>query len=273
MLSYQNDHDYARAKAITAKIDNEEWRRNILGAIAAHAAVGVAREGRYDEALRIAEDVAALEQRAQVYTQMAFAAIDARDQQRGREILDAAEKLMPKGTATMSAELAAALVWLANSYVRLDKQRGFEVMQTAIDALNKVDLAEASTDAIKFGSSSVPIRRFDTGPGFEGLAKTDYFRSLLMAQSLKHRELAIAAQLAVIRGVLSMEPLPPEKTETPKKKETKATARPRTRQLVKPLSIPEEPANPPSAAPADDPDTRRLPDSGRKPATEGDPER
>jgi hypothetical protein len=168
----------------------------------------------YDEAWRAAAEIPRLEQRSEVLVTVALAAADAKDLGRASELLNKAADVVAKSGTTATPEKARSLVRLAEAYARVDPVRGFEVMQSAIAALNtavRVDAPEATPLDAEAGVRSPRARngqraasaQVESGlQGLAALARFDYFRALGLAQSVDDKALSILAQLAVARGAL-----------------------------------------------------------------------
>jgi hypothetical protein len=213
--------DYPLAKSIVEKVPDEATREGLMTPLASNAAFEAIDRKRYDEARKIALDVPDLEARSKVYTRIALVAMRDNDRSRAVEALDEAERLLTKADVVASAEKASALVNVANTFATIDAVRGFEVLRTAVDVVNKA--RQRGDDSQQNNDDAAAIRRsmldakwrlssFDTSPGLERLATTDYFRALSIAQSYDDTSLAILGQLAVIRGVLRAPPPPVKKS-------------------------------------------------------------
>jgi hypothetical protein len=226
--------DYPLAKSILAKIEDERLRESLMTPLASQAAFTAIDKRRYDEARRIALDVPSLETRASVYTRLASAALRDNDRQRAVEALDDAERLLGKADVVATSDKASALVTVANAYARVDVVRGFEVMRTAVDAVNKAKAREETVPAWNDSGTTfesgpalgyrMQLGRYDGSPGLEVLAKTDYFRALSIAQAYDDRPLSILAQLAVVRGVMGQTPEPKKAAPRVKPKAEKAAS-------------------------------------------------
>jgi tetratricopeptide (TPR) repeat protein len=215
---------YDAAKGYVAKIEDPDERARVLAPLAREAAAAAAQERRYDDARRIAGDIVDLDERAAVYCELARSLIAANKRQPALDLLDDAQRILLKEGAVMTETKARALVRVANLYAAIDALRGFDVMRTAVDAVNKG--LSLPADAAKAGRNPALLFRlseFDASQGLEELARTDYFRALALAQGIEAHPLSILAQIGVIRG--AMRPLPnpkaPPAAEKPKPKPKK----------------------------------------------------
>ena len=148
-------------------------------------------------------------------------ALASRDRARATELLNEAESFAVK--ARPASARARSLLKIVSSFSAFDSVRGFEVMQVAVKAINEISVQQAEsdraskatatrTDAASGDAKSREIIRLDEirDSAFEDtlarLARTDFERALLLAQQLDGKETSVAAQLAVCRGGLAIEP-------------------------------------------------------------------
>ena len=95
---------------------------------------------------------------------------------------------------------------IVSSFSAFDSIRGFEVMQTAVKAINEISIQQAEDK-----QSPKPAEKFKLDELYDAnfestlavLARTDFERALLLAQQLDAKETSLAAQLAVCHGGLA----------------------------------------------------------------------
>lgn len=86
---------------------------------------------------------------------------------------------------------------VADAAARLDPIQGFEIMKSAVAAINHADAGSKSDRNAGF---DVSLLNFDQG--FPLLARADFERTLSLAQGIEKKEASVIVQLAVCRGVL-----------------------------------------------------------------------
>lgn len=243
---------YDSAKSYVSRIEDDDERARALGQLAKQAALTAVQNRQFDEARRIAADVSDLDERARVFSDLARALVVAGKRQQALDSLDDAQRNLIKDGAVATSSKAEALVRIANTYAGLDAVRGFDVMRTAVDMINKgVVFVDDSSDGQPKRNPALLYRigEFDASQGLEELARTDYFRSLMLAQSIDNRALSILAQIGAVRG--AMRPLEPQTPDPaaapvrsdrkPKKAEPTAVA-PSPAATETKTSVPAEPA-------------------------------
>jgi len=107
-----------------------------------------------------------------------------------------------------SVACALALSGIAGSFTELDVRRGFEVMQMAIETINKVialwEASEPERSTSGAPKEYEPAALYDSSieDTFEALGRADFERALSLAQQLAATDISVLAQLAVCRGAL-----------------------------------------------------------------------
>ncbi len=223
-LAMQQD-GYTSAKTYIAKIDDPDVRARMLGPLARQAAMDAAAERRYEDAREIAADIADLDDRAAVFCDLARALVSAGKRMPALDLLDEADKALRKEGAVMTPLKARALVRVANVYASIDALRGFDVMRFAVDAVNKGLALEDGPPSNRNPGLLYRLAAYDASPGIEMLARSDYFRSIALAQGIDNKPLSILAQLAAVRGAMrptTQKIAPTKPPETPKAKKVAA---------------------------------------------------
>jgi|GEM_PF-1840118 len=201
--------DPKRAIGITDQISDTEYRRKVRSWISFNAATRAMNEKRFDDARRFALDVDATDERAYLFFQIAGAALKEKDRARAVELLD--EATQRANAADNTPEKLRALVGIANLFASFDPPRGFEVAADAVRAANKIpnysldqpqlvrSLAQRSGHGSHVSNSNV--EGFDLGKTLQLLARADFDRALLLAQSLESKPLKLSAVIAVASSV------------------------------------------------------------------------
>jgi len=104
-----------------------------------------------------------------------------------------------------------ALLGIASVYSTIDPLRAFEVIADAVGAANKLPefgteanylKREISSKGRSTTASISQIEDFDFGKSLAALAKTDFDRSLLLAQSLDSKALRITSVISIAASTL-----------------------------------------------------------------------
>ncbi|MBK6313522.1 MAG: hypothetical protein IPF53_04165 [Blastocatellia bacterium] len=208
--------DVDLAKTYAGRIEDPARRTSVRSTVALQAIRAALAERRYDDARRYAADIADIRMRASAYTQIAAEMSSSGKRALAAECLDDAQVALIKDDAVMTREKAEALIRVANAYAALDPIRGFDVMRAALDAVNtglrRVDgTSQSAQSAARRNPGLVfQLGALDPSRGLEILARTDYFRSLGLAQRLESRALSVLAQIGAVRGALrTRAPAPP----------------------------------------------------------------
>lgn len=208
-------NDIGRALSIAEKIGNETMRARTVSMIRYNAAVRAVRERDFTAAYQYLKGLTNIRQRAMVFNQMIR--MSSGDPEKALSVLSDAEQML--SSAEDGPDKVNAMLNLVVVATSLDSDRGFEIMQSAIRALDRLNestvddkaavdkLRRETTDRTLTGLSVSDFR------GLEVLAKADFERGLLLARSIRRKEVSVLAQLAVCRGVLIAPtgPLPKEK--------------------------------------------------------------
>jgi hypothetical protein len=184
------ESDFERALAIAGKVSPSPSRLSIEARARQRAAVAALSKEDFVEADRYARDLPNLVQRATVVDQLLRALEKRKDTGRAAEVLAEAEQSL--GKTQDGPEKASALLIIAGAAARLDPLRGFEILRSAITAINKADTDNKSLDKYTPNFDQVlPL-----------LARADFDRVLQLALSLDRKEYSVLAQMALCRAVL-----------------------------------------------------------------------
>jgi hypothetical protein len=177
-------------------------------------------EGRIEDAVATSQRIEQDTARMSLLVKLASAALASGDKAKAAELLDEAEAEANKGLPSLVR--AQALLTVVASFSAFDSLRAFDVMQTAVKAINDLPgqsafrgapaPAQAQSEGTAnqdagFGGISYRLN-FDSTLG--ELARADYDRALLLARGLIRKEVSIRAQLAACRGGLAPAAAPAE---------------------------------------------------------------
>ena len=198
--------DFDEAISLLDKIKMEEMKSSLGSVIRMQAATKALEKGEVDTAYRYAKDVPDLSLRADVFGNMAQKLVEKRDLARAAEMLDDAEKSLSK--ANQTPQKASALLSLTAAAAKIDASHGFNILKTAVETINRTDFDPASFGELDMlrsaanGSLMSGMVAFKFDSSFAPLARADYQRALLLAQTIEKKELSVPAQVSVCRGAL-----------------------------------------------------------------------
>ena len=145
-MQAMGDGDYDKAMTIAEKITNTGQRTGVLSMVSSLAALDAIDKGDFDTANHYIEKLSKPIQRASLFISMSQALQKKNDTVRAREVLEDAERLMEK--ADEGPEKAAYLLRIANAMISIDANRGFEMMKSAIDSINKIKTGDGPGNSI-----------------------------------------------------------------------------------------------------------------------------
>lgn len=207
-----------QAKEAALGIANETTRDRVL----AQVILRCSSEKRIDDALELARRVADTSLRADMVVMLASVALASRDEVRAIELLNEAASYAAKAP---SIERARSLMRIAGGFAAFDDLRAFDMLQSAIKAINETNKRqqdskdEPPSSALPGRNNGGRILALDdlNSASLErtlaALATSDFDRALSLAQQLSVQEASIIAQLAVCKTGL-MQELPVARTLT-----------------------------------------------------------
>ncbi len=197
--------DIDRALSLVDKISDLTYRRTVRSWVCFDAANRATNEKRFEDARRYAQDVEATDQRAYLYFQIAAAALKGQERSRAVEMLEEAATFATKAEDT--AEKLRALLGLTNIYATINPVRGFELVTEAIKTANKVpNYKPDQTQLVRVlalrggrgaNTNVNSVEAFDLGKTLTVLARTDFERALLLAQSIEQKPFRYTAVIAL----------------------------------------------------------------------------
>jgi hypothetical protein len=214
---WQGDLD--EAIFIAQKISDWERRFASISRIYYQAGMKAMSRKDWEEARRYAKEVTSLPERVELYKQIAQMWLDKKDHSSAHDVLNEIEQWVAK--ADSGGQKAQALLSIAELISRYDALRSFEVMQTAVKAVNAVDFNPPMPgQTVKLKVPPVPLEMLDFKTGFSRLARSDFDRALGLAQLLEKKEAAVIAQLAICYGALNNPAAAEEKDKKAAEEET-----------------------------------------------------
>ncbi|HWP43264.1 MAG TPA: hypothetical protein VNO14_08530 [Blastocatellia bacterium] len=206
-LGWLERGEILEAQAAASKIADAAMRDRVLAQIARRQT----SEGRIEDAVAVAQRIENGAARVGVLVKLADAALASEDRARAAELLNEAEKEAMRADPSLAQ--AKALLTVAASFSSFDVLRAFEVMQSAVKAINGIFPAEETPQgrAAYIGWKRAEpalneLYRLDFRGTLSALARADFDRALLLAQQLTIKEASLIAQLAVCRGVIRQAP-------------------------------------------------------------------
>ena len=171
-------------------------------------------EKRIEDALGLARRITDESARVELLVLLSRSARASKDNVRAAELLDEAATCSLKARPTL--DRARSLVMIASSFSAFDTVRSFEVLQSAVKAIN--DLVKQQEELKD--EMSVSGTRAKASPAFTidelyaasfdstlaALAKADFDGALALARQLPGEEASVIAQLAVCGGGLAEKP-------------------------------------------------------------------
>jgi hypothetical protein len=216
-----------RLEAAAEKIKDEVTRRQLLDMIYFSKAVTGVRAGQLDEAVRLAEKVEAVEQRAVLAGEVVAAEPKRPADPAGATHAAALAESVYKSAqrAPESEEKARALLALSQVYARIDPLRAPAVLSEAIAAINRLPGFDATRS---FATRAVEGKTFNfytshPAPGFnlagvlKELAARDFEAALALTGALDDRYQRALAVLALASKCLEDAPGPEQPAAAPKR--------------------------------------------------------
>lgn len=200
--------DYRRAIEVAESAKNNEKREMIIGYIYQKQAEQVISKGDLHEAYRLIKKIDSPEAYADLTLNLVNAWIRKNDNLMAREVLGGALSHLEKNAEAQA--YARAYLWLISTYVKIDPNRGFELMSGAVSVANKsiefddlspeqriVNLGGLSRQAI-----SVGIQRGDLLTGFRRLAVINLFDTISIANGFQNDLLRGLSKIAAASAFL-----------------------------------------------------------------------
>ena len=189
------------------KISDGQMRDRVLAQIVRRYIA----EGQIEYAIAVARCIESDTPRVEALVTLSGAVLASKDRVRATELLNEAEGYSVKARPTPSR--AHSLLKIASSFSAFDVVRGFEVMQTAVKAINEASARPEDGKRAQppEASAANDARQMKLGELYDSelestlavLARADFDRALLLAQQLSGKDTSVVAQIAVCRGALA----------------------------------------------------------------------
>ena len=209
-LAWLTRGEVREAQAAALKISDAATRDRVLVQIVRRHSY----ENRIDDAVALARRIGDETARVELLVMLGSAARASRDNARAVELLNEAQTCSLKARPTL--ERARSLVMIASSFSAFDTGRSFEVLQSAVKAINDlIRQQEDSKDELSASGTRAKAAQAFTleelcAVSFEStltaLAKADFDGALALARQLPGEEASVIAQLAVCGGGLAERP-------------------------------------------------------------------
>jgi tetratricopeptide (TPR) repeat protein len=210
VMTLAGKSDFDQALSAIQNINDISFRNGLDSLVRFKAASSLLNKGDLDPAIKYAKSIQDIRSRASLLAKVARILFDKKEPVRASEILADAEQIIRN--ADEGAQKAQALLVFTEIEARIDPRRGFEVMESTIKAYNEADFkaedkTRASTSAgFRLSSMLTKILNLETHDlslSFSLLARADFNRALLLSQTLKKKDRAVLAQLAIFRSILA----------------------------------------------------------------------
>ncbi len=210
-LAWLAHGEVKEAQASALKISDAATRDRVLVQVVRRHSY----EKRIEDAIGLTRRITDETARVELLVMLSAATRASKDNVRAAELLNEAGTCSLK--ARPSLERARSLLMIASSFSAFDTARSFEVLQSAVKAIN--DMTKQQQEESK-DELSVPGTRAKAAQGFpldelyaasfestlEVLAKADFDGALALARQLPGEEASVIAQLAVCGGGLAERP-------------------------------------------------------------------
>ena len=208
------DKDFARARKIVSdNVSDPAFRSELNAQIDSQAAEAALLEGRIADARRLLPQMRTDEERAMMLARLGIKAAGDGDKTLARGLIDEARTFVD-GQATNTARLGTQ-VWVAQAYMLVEPERGFEMIETVVERFNELASAAALLDGfLQQGrsfedgemilTSGVAInslfRPFEEA--LSSLARSDFDRARAAVRLIQRPEVRAAANLRIAEGIL-----------------------------------------------------------------------
>jgi hypothetical protein len=211
-LLAQRDGDFDKALPVIEKISDQRTRTYILTMLRTGATSLAIRNGETERAYRYASEMTDLNEQIRLFQEIALSLIDKKETRRAAEVVSECARLAQHLSEETSK--AAVLLSVAGIASRLNPVKGFEVLQSAVEAINRASFGphwgEQTTYKVTKANERPQVisevsglEDLEFGKCFSALARTDFDKALALAKAIRLNEASLLAQLAVCRGVLT----------------------------------------------------------------------
>ncbi|MGI9107610.1 MAG: hypothetical protein ACR2G4_15335 [Pyrinomonadaceae bacterium] len=217
LRSATNEGSFERARALAARIKEDDLRHMSLEFIGFNEARAHIKRGDLETAAKLAASTLTRERRTAINFQLAKAWLERGDLARAGEEANAAVAEAAK--LANRAQRARIYIYLAAGLAEWDAARAFELLEAAGTDINDTEHFDALDDRLTFRiQTPAPASfTFDISSGvgllpiISQLAKTDFNRVLTMAQALREPAPRALSIIAACRAVINLNDQRPHK--------------------------------------------------------------
>ncbi|HEX4946809.1 MAG TPA: hypothetical protein VFZ34_09105 [Blastocatellia bacterium] len=188
---------YEEAVRLVEKIQDREYRYTTGSIVRYQIAYKAMFKDEVEEALRYAREIEFSPQRVLIYQKVAEKFIGKKDYQRATETLSEIERWLE--ASAENPKKAKGLLDVAGLVASFDPTRGFAVVKLAAQAINNADFKTPPSKT----EVHIKIDSLDFAHPFAPLARADFERALLVAQSMQKKEAAVLAQVEICKAALA----------------------------------------------------------------------
>ena len=167
------------------------------------AAAAALEKGDLERAAKYLKNVADPIKRTKGFTNLAQIALKQQKTPQTIKFLDEAKQMLNQITVEWAK--THSMVEIANTEAKLDVERGFQSVETAIEALNRSGWGEGNVSATGPNGITLRMNTYDFSEGLILLARADFSQALSLAKRMRQKEASAFAQFAVCLGVLRSE--------------------------------------------------------------------
>jgi hypothetical protein len=185
------------------KVADSELRAQLLDWVYFTRAQAATRDGRLDEATKLAWKVQALDQRAYLYSGIAGELLRKEETNQARALLDELAATADKGPDTVVT--ARALLSAAYLYQKIDSARAMAVLSDAVKRINRIKSTDFSRQTFvrklegnnfsRYATFKAP--GFDPETAFREMAGADFDGALSLSGALTDKPLRALTALAL----------------------------------------------------------------------------
>jgi hypothetical protein len=206
------DNQFDKALVLIEKITDQKKRAQILSMLRPGAIHQAIEGGDTERAYKYTSGVTDLSQHIRILQEIARKMVDKKEDDRAVEVVNESIRLIQN--LSDKSGRAEALLALAGTAARLSPGKGFDVMQSAVDAINRAEFGPHWTGQTTYKKTKLDeppqtirevngLEDLEFSASFPILARADFSKALALAQAIRMNEASLLAQLAVCRGALS----------------------------------------------------------------------
>jgi len=212
MVLTDRDNQFDKALVLIEKITDQKKRAYILSMLRPGAIHQAIDDGDTERAYKYTSGVTDLSEHVRMLHEIAGKMVDKKETERAIEVVNESRRLIQH--LSDESTRAEALLALAGTATQLSPAKGFEVLQAAVEAINRAPFGPHWSGQTTYKETK-PNERPQTHSEVNGLedlefsgsfpilARADFSKALALAKAIRLNEASLLAQLAVCRGVLT----------------------------------------------------------------------